>query len=86
MNGLSVVHHTSTIIGHMSEHDLSVRSERGPVIFETSHLLLSPHSRGLGQQSGYWELGSGNTAQEYVGLFTTLSQLKMKKIWKGAPS
>ena len=85
MNTLSVVHQT-TYIGHLTE-DLNVNTERGPVIFETSHLLLSPHSRGLGQQSGYWELGSGSTAQEYVGLFTTLSQLKMKKNkWKGATS
>ena len=86
MNNLLVVHQTS-YIGHKSDHDLNVGSEHQPVIFETSHLLLSPHSRGLGQQSGYWELGSGSTAQEYVGLFTTLSQLKMKKNkWKGAPS
>ena len=71
---------TSGLLG--SEHDLNLNSEAGPVIFETSHLLLSPHSRGLGQQSGYWDLESGKTAQEYVGLFTTLSQLKNK--WKHA--
>ena len=66
-----------TVAGNSSE-ELNVSSERDLVVFETSHLLLSPHSRGLGQQSGYWELESGNTAQEYVGLFTTLSQLKKK--------
>ena len=68
------------LINQLSFEELNVSSEHGLVVFETSHRLLSPHSRGLGQQSGYWELESGNTAQEYVGLFTTLSQLKGKTL------
>ena len=44
-----------TIAGNRSE-ELNVSSERGPVVFETSHLLLSPHSRGLGQDIGIWNL------------------------------
>ena len=47
--------------------------------FETNHLLLRPHSKGFGQQSGYKAVGSGNIAHEYVGLFTTLSHLQK---WK----
>ena len=77
MNGLLVVHHTPTLMSK-KERDLNVGSERGPVIFETSHLLLNPHSRGLGQQSEYWNLGPGSTEQAYEGLFNTMSQIKMK--------
>ena len=72
--------YTATFEDAHSFEELNLSSDCGLVVFETSHLLLSPHSRGLGQQSGYWELESGNTAHEYVGLFTTLSQLKGKTL------
>lgn len=46
------------------------------VTFDPYPQSLRPHCRGLGQQSGYGADGSGKTAHEYVGLLTTLSQLK----------
>ena len=68
-----------TVAGNSSE-ELNVSSERDLVVFETSHLLLSPHSRGLGQQPGYWDLES---AQEYVGMSmnVTMSVIRSKNIW-----
>ncbi len=61
--------------------DLIVVSKDDKTLFEPDyyHRLLSPHSKGIGQQSGYEAEGSDKTAQEYVGLFTTLSHLRK---WK----
>ena len=68
------------LASNISDIDVAVASVEtiafDPFLYKNQNQLLSPHSSGLGQQSGYGARGSGKTAQEYVGLFTTLSQLK----------